>query len=109
MITKAKIGNGEKIAEGIRTNNNKFHKYTRNKRSMGETVVSVCGREGKLVAEAAGKPTLPSPRRAHWRDHREYARNRDKHPGGKSEKLMKQRMRAEQVKKEKEENRAAKQ
>lgn len=53
MITKAKIGNGEKIAEAIRTNNNRFHKYTRNKRSVGETVISLCGREGKLVAEAA--------------------------------------------------------
>lgn len=82
MITKARMGNGEKIADAIKTNNNRFHKYTRNKRSVGETLVSICGREGKLVAEAAEKPALPSPQCARRSDHREHARNRKKCPGG---------------------------
>lgn len=66
--------NGEKIAEATRTNNNRFHKYMSNKRSVGETVISVCGWEGKLVAEAAGKLALHSLWCAHWREHREHAR-----------------------------------
>lgn len=82
MITKAKIGNEDKIAEAIRTNNNRFHKYERKKRSMRETVVSVCGWEGKLMAETAGKPALLSPQRACQRDRRGHARITEKCPGG---------------------------
>lgn len=43
MITGPKIENVEKIAKAVRTNNNSFHKYMRNKRSVGETVISICG------------------------------------------------------------------
>lgn len=76
------MGNGQKIAEALRTDNNRFEKSTRNKRSVGETVVSVCGREGKLVSEAAGKLVRLSPQRARWRGRRERARDREKCPGG---------------------------
>lgn len=107
MITKGKIGIGEKIAEALRTNNIRFQRYTRNKMSVKGAVIAICGRPQKLAAEAAGSQhcsplgmlssetmgNIPGTERSVLE--------------AESEKLMNQRMRAEQVKKE-EENWAAK-
>lgn len=61
---------------------------------------------GKSVAEAAGKPAQPSPWCAHWETRGNTPETKRSVLEAESEKLMKQRMGAEQVKKE-EENRAA--
>lgn len=103
MITEAKIENLEKIAEAVRTNNNSSHKYRRNKRSMGEPVI-LCVR--KAVVQAAGKPAQPSPWCACWETTGNTPETERSVLEAVAEKLMKQRTRAEQVKKEKEENRA---
>lgn len=109
MITKARMGNGEKIADAIKTNNNRFHKYTRNKRSV-ERLSSpyVVGRGSWWQRLLRSRRCLPLSVLA-------GATTGNMPETGKSvleaesEKLMKQRTRVEQVKKEKEENRAAKQ
>lgn len=58
------------------------------------------------MAQAAGKPVQPSPRFAHWDTTGNTPETEENVLEAESEKLMKQRVRAEQVKKEKEENRA---
>jgi len=110
VITTDKIENGEKIAGAIRINNNRFYKYMRNKRSVRETVFTVCDCERKSVtdeAETAGKlnvsfPLACSPKRPKGKCQKQRSVLE-----AESEKLMIQRLIAEQVKKEKE-NRAAK-
>lgn len=59
------------------------------------------------MAEAAGKPAQPSPWCARWETTGNMPETERSVLEAESEKLMKQRMRVEQVKKEKEENRAA--
>lgn len=99
MITNDKIENCRSYKE----NNNRFYKYMKNKRSMRETVVSVRDCEGKSVTDEGKLKTarklnisfpstcLPEGRRQKQRSVLEVE----------SEKLMKQKLIAEQVKKKK--------
>lgn len=103
MITEAKIENVEKIAEAVRTNNNSFHKCMRNKRSMGETVFSVCG---EVSGTGCWEASTALPWCARWDITGNTPKTERSVLEAESEKLMKQRMRVEQVKKENEENRA---
>lgn len=79
MITEAKIENVVKIAEAVRTNNNSFHKFMRNKRSMGETVISVCR---EVSGRGSWEASTAFPLVCSLGDHREHTRNREKCPGG---------------------------